>query len=209
MLGNSNQQGTILLVTAIIITLVSGLILEPRDRAWYPRALIEGDDARHLRTGGALGRDEWRDGMSVGFRAPARFYTSNWRDKAIDGSQQHQKRRMDRQLAYIVSPLSNQILEVGESLGPNRGRSIDLFAGYREEPVLSGGPLNECLTLRSSVQLAKDDVDKESGQIKRSCKGTVQVNRCEGSCSSSVQPSVRSHVGLKKVSETLHQLEKL
>lgn len=121
-------------------------------------------------------------------------------------------------LVYVVSPLSDQILPIGsEKLSQGYQNFVTLADNYKvglqrlidEGPHLSVvGPTEgrldsepvECRTVQSRIQLTRDNVDKTSGQVLSSCKGWAQLNRCEGSCSSSVQPSIRVRTGFKKVS---------
>lgn len=125
--------------------------------------------------------------------------------------QANHKRAMRRQSSnYIVSPLSGQIIEVGEDL---QDVLAELSSDYKSKSPLStitpkvvdsddsGYLNNDCSAIRSRVQLAKDEYDKISGKLMRSCRGLVEVNRCEGSCSSTVQPSIKSPTGFRKVSE--------
>ena len=39
----------------------------------------------------------------------------------------------------------------------------------------------------------------EIGRLKRTCSGDISVTKCEGFCSSQVQPSVASTTGFSKV----------
>lgn len=54
-----------------------------------------------------------------------------------------------------------------------------------------------CETLQSEVHITKDEYD-EMGRLKRTCSGDVSVTKCEGFCSSQVQPSVASTTGFSK-----------
>lgn len=105
-------------------------------------------------------------------------------------------------LNYLISPISNQILlnderDLANSVGDSLSEKYNtvwrsLHQGRAEDSI-------ECRTIRSSIELSRDDVDKTSGQLVRNCKGAVALNRCEGSCSSSVLPSIKSRNGFKKV----------
>ncbi|KOX69833.1 Partner of bursicon, partial [Melipona quadrifasciata] len=54
-----------------------------------------------------------------------------------------------------------------------------------------------CETLQSEVHITKDHYD-EIGRLKRTCSGDISVTKCEGFCSSQVQPSVASTTGFSK-----------
>ncbi|KAG7197146.1 hypothetical protein KM043_007232 [Ampulex compressa] len=54
-----------------------------------------------------------------------------------------------------------------------------------------------CETLQSEVHITKDEYD-EIGRLKRTCSGDVSVTKCEGFCSSQVQPSVITTTGFSK-----------
>lgn len=54
-----------------------------------------------------------------------------------------------------------------------------------------------CETLQSEVHITKDEYD-ELGRLKRTCSGDISVTKCEGFCSSQVQPSVVTATGFSK-----------
>jgi hypothetical protein len=54
-----------------------------------------------------------------------------------------------------------------------------------------------CLSLPSEIHVTKDETD-ESGNVVRSCEGTITVSKCEGTCRSELRPSVSSPTGLHK-----------
>ena len=54
-----------------------------------------------------------------------------------------------------------------------------------------------CETLQSEVHITKDEYD-EIGRLRRTCSGDIPVTKCEGFCSSQVQPSVASTTGFTK-----------
>lgn len=128
-----------------------------------------------------------------------------------------------RQLAYLMSPLSDQVFEVGEALsdGTNANSILNNLFEDRYKQVgssewakllltnlqsrnrlLANQPPadrdNECHTIRSLVELNKDDIDKKTGLVLKNCRGSVELNRCDGSCLSRVQPSIKSPGGFKK-----------
>lgn len=107
-------------------------------------------------------------------------------------------------LNYLISPISNQILldserDLANSVADSLSEKYQNPFWPRAQQDLTAA--QDCRTIRTSVELTKDDVDKASGQLVRNCKGAVALNRCEGSCSSSVLPSVRARNGFKKVSD--------
>lgn len=126
-----------------------------------------------------------------------------------------------RQVAYILSPVSGRLLDISDFEWPNivenpsQARtglggfsSFDSLLAIQNEPykVQANQPagkvysaiVDECHTIRTSTQLTKDELDPATNLPLRSCKGLVQVNRCEGSCGSSVQPAIKSASGFKK-----------
>ncbi|KAL2746940.1 partner of bursicon [Vespula maculifrons] len=54
-----------------------------------------------------------------------------------------------------------------------------------------------CETLQSEIHITKDEYD-EVGHIKRTCSGDILVTKCEGFCTSQVQPSVITATGFAK-----------
>ncbi|KAK2576074.1 hypothetical protein KPH14_007411 [Odynerus spinipes] len=54
-----------------------------------------------------------------------------------------------------------------------------------------------CETLQSEIHITKDEYD-EVGRIKRTCSGDISVTKCEGFCTSQVQPSVVTATGFAK-----------
>ncbi|KAF0298477.1 Partner of bursicon [Amphibalanus amphitrite] len=55
----------------------------------------------------------------------------------------------------------------------------------------------QCETIPSTIHITKDEFSS-SGQLERTCEGDIPVNKCEGTCSSQVQPSVISPSGFNK-----------
>lgn len=168
------------------------------------------------------------DGLAVGLRVPLDYIMDRWL-RLSTGSDNLQQELYDEQMndtvskyfepeimpskrtvgakqhsAYFMSPISNKILEVKEDMIGEQN-SLDFTERFKSMMNRAKGSLvssldDECHTIRSAIQLAKDDVDKATGLLLRSCKGVVQVNRCDGSCGSSVQPSIKSLSGFRKVS---------
>ena len=54
-----------------------------------------------------------------------------------------------------------------------------------------------CLALPSEIHVTKDELD-ESGNVVRTCEGSISVTKCEGTCRSELRPSVSSPSGLFK-----------
>ncbi|KAK9500536.1 hypothetical protein O3M35_001784 [Rhynocoris fuscipes] len=54
-----------------------------------------------------------------------------------------------------------------------------------------------CETMPSEIHLVKEEFD-ELGRLQRTCSGDIAVNKCEGACSSQVQPSVITPTGFLK-----------
>ncbi|CAB3369689.1 Hypothetical predicted protein [Cloeon dipterum] len=54
-----------------------------------------------------------------------------------------------------------------------------------------------CESLPAEIHLIKEEFD-ELGRLQRTCNGDVAVNKCEGQCSSQVQPSVVTPTGFLK-----------
>lgn len=135
-----------------------------------------------------------------------------------------EERDKSRQLAYLVSPFSEQVLEISKQLSdglinPNsiledRYRLLNEDLSKQQFVLKSSDPSiglrdDECRTIRSTVKLEKDDIEKVTGKVVRTCKGLVQVNKCEGSCTSTVQPSIKFSSGFVKVSISFLLLPKI
>ncbi|KAJ1528569.1 hypothetical protein ONE63_006973 [Megalurothrips usitatus] len=54
-----------------------------------------------------------------------------------------------------------------------------------------------CETLPSEIHIVKEEFD-ELGRLSRTCNGDIAVNKCEGACTSQVQPSVITPTGFLK-----------
>ncbi|XP_055931020.1 partner of bursicon-like [Argiope bruennichi] len=54
-----------------------------------------------------------------------------------------------------------------------------------------------CETLPSTIQVTKEEYD-DLGNVVRSCEGTIGVTKCEGTCTSQIQPSVVTPTGFLK-----------
>nr|CAD7404409.1 unnamed protein product [Timema poppensis] len=54
-----------------------------------------------------------------------------------------------------------------------------------------------CETLPSELHIIKEEFD-ELGRLQRTCNSEVSVNKCEGACTSQVQPSVITPTGFLK-----------
>lgn len=131
----------------------------------------------------------------------------------------------EKRLRYVLSPISQQIMATidndNEPLATDFGQLMERFApGYRSQQSKSAvdkffevgrdndnkqrgartGEEEMCRTMRSPLELNRDEVEPASGQLLRTCRGLVSVNRCEGACKSTVEPSVRARSGFKQVS---------
>lgn len=127
--------------------------------------------------------------------------------------QRKQRDETNRQLAYLISPFSKQVLEIGQKLATGatiNPNSIledhyrllttkDLLKPILVEPLESSKFDDECRAIRANIKLEKDDIDKVTGRTVRTCRGLVQLNRCEGLCTSTAQPSIKSPSGFIKV----------
>lgn len=61
--------------------------------------------------------------------------------------------------------------------------------------------LSNCATLPLTIHINKEELDP-AGNIIRNCEGTFTVNKCEGTCISTLQPSVVHPSGFLKVRES-------
>lgn len=130
----------------------------------------------------------------------------HWTKRSPDGSA----------LVYVVAPVSQRIIPLdGDKVAQGFRSFVPLADSYqlglqRQLPAAAarstalvgptGGLADQCRMARASVELTRDEVDKISGKLLRNCRGWVQLNRCEGSCGSSSEPSIRSLTGFRKVS---------
>lgn len=121
-----------------------------------------------------------------------------------------------RQLSYVWSPLSEQIFPIRDVSKLSYNDILALTEGYKAQQQSSllsqtkpsreyedNSEIVSCRTIRAPIEVTKDDISKSadgSERLIRTCKGLVHINRCEGSCVSSVQPSVKSRTGFRKVS---------
>lgn len=124
-------------------------------------------------------------------------------------------------LAYMISPISEQLIPLGSYPGQDSRRegrlvlssssgetakagflpsTITSFLGNNNMKVPLNRALDGCRNMQSSVQIERDSRDSISGIILKTCRGIVTLNRCDGFCSSAVQPSTQSQFGIVKVS---------
>lgn len=118
---------------------------------------------------------------------------------------------------YVLSPISQLAQPIQtERLKQGFKNLVPLPAGYQvglervSDTAPTSGPMESaggpqelagaCATRRELVQLTRDETDPASGQLVGRCSGQVELNTCEGSCQSGVQPSVKSPSGFAKVS---------
>lgn len=130
--------------------------------------------------------------------------------------------RKRQRLSYVLSPLSEQIFPIRDETSKlSYNDLLALTDGYRAQLIGVAASqakpasqaegddddeLGSCRTIRAPVELTKDDVNRlpdGAERLVRTCKGTVHVSRCEGACVSSVQPSVKSRTGFRKVTRAL------
>jgi hypothetical protein len=62
---------------------------------------------------------------------------------------------------------------------------------------ISSKYMSTCETLPSEIHITKDEYDRSSLLV-RTCEESVAVNKCEGACASSIQPSALNPRGFKK-----------
>ena len=56
-----------------------------------------------------------------------------------------------------------------------------------------------CQLSSTSIHIIKEEYDM-AGNVVRNCEGDIVINKCEGTCTSSLEPSVTSPTGFLKVS---------
>jgi len=78
-----------------------------------------------------------------------------------------------------------------------RAAAITAFLGLVLIEVSLAAGHGKCETLPSEIHVTKEDIDKSTG-LSRTCEQTVKVNKCEGQCSSSIQPSALNSHGFQK-----------
>lgn len=92
---------------------------------------------------------------------------------------------------FMISPISEQLI----TLGP--------FANKAVSQAISASPRSQqqemCRRSKINVELERDLRDPVSGQLVRTCRALVALNRCDGQCVSSVRPSFNSPSGVIKV----------
>ncbi|TRY79958.1 hypothetical protein TCAL_08095 [Tigriopus californicus] len=57
---------------------------------------------------------------------------------------------------------------------------------------------SNCETLPMEIHISKDEYDSESHMLMRTCEESIIVNKCEGACTSSIQPSAKNPLGFHK-----------
>lgn len=117
--------------------------------------------------------------------------------------------------AYMISPISQQLIQLWDqssSKPQEETRYIDPtilwpFPFNETSTTIStttttttnvNDELNSCITSSSDIQLERENTDTLNKQV-RTCRGFVRLNRCEGKCHSSAEPSVLSRNGIKQV----------
>lgn len=218
--------------TSLLLNLASCFDLNQANQRWLQIGSLSDSNANamlRLQIAKLSDRvDKFSEGRSVFLRSPEMLFLQpkqrtslkKIKQSSISGdssnldSFERDQRDKNRQLAYLVSPFSEQVLEIGKQLSdglisPNsiledryRLLNEDSLKQFILKSSESSQPMedDECRTIRSTVKLEKDDIEKVTGKVIRTCKGLVQVNKCEGSCTSIVQPSIKSPSGFIKVS---------
>lgn len=121
--------------------------------------------------------------------------SSNW--MRLDFSEQLAKR--SSQLAYMISPISKQLIELPLDLQPSSSSDIGMQetnTSFAQTP----SDLGDCVTKKTPIELEREQFDPVSGELVRICRGLFEANRCQGYCNSSTRPSVLSSSGVKRVS---------
>lgn len=153
----------------------------------------EAEEAGKSQVGLRLVRPDWR--RATFDREPSEP------DLAASSSLSRSARGKPATFAYAMSPISNQLLGVDRSADD----ANTIWASRYKPAKIAYGELSSCVPIKTGVQFDKDEVDLESGRVRRTCRGTAQVNRCEGRCASIVEPSAKSPRGLKKVSRVAQE----
>lgn len=159
------------------------------------------------------------DGAKFDFRTLARVH-----DKILNLSEVREDLMLDKRggeeskkLLYILSPISDQVIDV--AVNPNQPFEDNFYTKLvypGKHPPGVDEHYDECRTIRSSIELSReaDEIrvnrltEGAGGLRKRTCRALVQLNRCEGWCSSSLEPSVKSEIGFKKVSIDTYRWDK-
>lgn len=63
---------------------------------------------------------------------------------------------------------------------------------------ITGQPCEAQITL---IRITKEEYDPVNQALMRVCEGEIRVNKCEGKCQSSLQPSFNSPTGFLKVNQ--------
>lgn len=58
---------------------------------------------------------------------------------------------------------------------------------------------SDCEILNSQGKVVKEEYEQNTKNLIRICEGLVKIKKCEGKCSSSLQPSFNSPNGFQKV----------
>ena len=60
---------------------------------------------------------------------------------------------------------------------------------------------SDCESLNSIAKVVKEQYEQNTKNLIRICEGQVKIKKCEGKCSSYLQPSFNSPNGFQKVSD--------
>lgn len=186
-----------------LLLILSSLVVytSSQRRLWYPKVWLEEPQDYSGKQQMATLSSPRAKSLLVGLKG-----AQIGRNSFYNATSSSQKRA----LAYMMSPMSDQILQINRQWkGDDRefdANLIDDLIDRYKSSKLSGSQSRDwssnCRTLRTSIELTKDETDKSSGRLIRTCKGLVQLNRCEGTCRSSLEPSIKSLSGFRKVSST-------
>uniref|UniRef100_T1JIJ4 Partner of bursicon n=1 Tax=Strigamia maritima TaxID=126957 RepID=T1JIJ4_STRMM len=75
--------------------------------------------------------------------------------------------------------------------------TIITFVLFITTKSLRAFPESTCETLPSFIHIIKEEYDSRT-KLVRTCEGDVAVNKCEGTCTSQMQPSVTTSTGFLK-----------
>ena len=87
------------------------------------------------------------------------------------------------------------VSETGSSDSSSRRHGVHVSSSLDSRDGLSRH--GNCLSLPSEIHVTKDETD-ETGNVVRTCEGTIVVSKCEGTCQSELRLSVSSPTGLHK-----------
>lgn len=89
----------------------------------------------------------------------------------------------------LIDKLKEQLERSSSTIAPDTSE-LELLAGASASSTVS----STCHMLPSEIHVTKEHLD-ESGSTVRTCEGDLQVNKCDGSCTSELRPSITSPTG--------------